>query len=393
MARQAAARNPEPLLEPTEFFQVGKEEAGLRIYLRYDLFRALDEYAVRDTSREQAGLLVGQVQEGAETFIVVEDAIEIGVGDEASGRFSSRSWQHARRVARTRYQDKVILGWFHTHPGTGLELSNEEREVHTTFFPEKWQVVYVVDPVSRDRNFYAPAESGKLTAARGFRIYGKDSPVGLPPGAQERSAPAAAAPAKPPDDHLRERYLERSLEKIQRSLRRPAVRPVDWAILGLLLVNLVWTTFRPLPPVQVDNREITANQQKMMTQVNALSDRIVKLEQHLAALQVLDEELAINPTPKAPDNTPPVPLLPPAQDTPPGAAPEAPATPAPAGRLVKLHKVKEGDTLSTVTETYYGSSAPKVVKALAHFNKLKGPNFDIFPGDVLKVPSKETLKL
>ncbi len=389
MARQATARAPEPLLEPTEFFQVGKEETGLRIYLRYDLFRALDEFAVRDTSREQAGLLVGQVQEGAEGFIVVEDAIEIGVDDGASGRFSSRSWQHARRVARSRYQDKVILGWFHTHPGTGLELSSEEREVHTTFFPEKWQVVYVVDPVSRDRNFYNPGDGGKLTAARGFRIYGKESPVGLPAGSQERSNPPAAPP-KPPDDHLRERYLERSLEKIQRSLRRPPVRPVDYAILALLVVNLLWTTFRPMPPVQVDNREITANQQKMLDQVTALSDRIVKLEQHLAALQVLDEELAINPTPKAPD-TQPVPLLPPPaqqQET-----PAAPAPPAPEGRMVKLHKVKDGDTLSIITEKYYGSSASKYVTALATFNKLKPPNFDIFPGDVLKVPSKESLKL
>ena len=162
----------------------------------------------------------------------------------------------------------------------------------------------------------------------------------------------------------------------------------DYAILGLLLVNLVWTTFRPLPPVQVDNREITANQQKMLTQVNALSDRIVKLEQHLAALQVLDEELAINPTPKAPENTPPVPLLPPAQDTPPGAAPETPATPAPAGRMVKLHKVKEGDTLSAISKAHYGSANKYMTIFEANRPMLKDPD-KIYPGQVLRIPPEQ----
>src|SRR5690606_11973518 len=117
----------------------------------------------------------GQIQEtGNGNCIVVEDAIEIGVGDEKEPRFSPRVWQHARRVARTRYAGKVIVGWYHTHPGTGLDLSQEEREVHRTFFPEAWQVMYVVDPVSRDRNFYRAQEQGRLSGVRGFRIFGKE---------------------------------------------------------------------------------------------------------------------------------------------------------------------------------------------------------------------------
>jgi proteasome lid subunit RPN8/RPN11 len=353
--------------EPPDFFEVGSEEQGLRIYLRYDLFRALDEYAMRDTSRELAALLVGQVDESAgQACLVVEDAIEIGVGDEREGRFSPRVWQHARRVARTRYANKVIVGWYHTHPGTGLDLSAEEREVHKGFFPEAWQVMYVVDPVTRDRNFYRNQE-GRLGGVRGFRIFGKEA-VAL------RDKPAAPAPAAPapqarPEEALRERYLERSLEKIIRSLRRPPVRPVDLLIVVLLLANLLATLLRPTPgAAKVDLSPVVTSVDKMAAKVNHLGGKLQKLERHLAELQVLDEQLT-QATP-APAGTP---------------APEASAVPQ---LGLKEHLVKEGDTLSIISEQYYNSSAHSA--ALAKYNKLK--NGEIFPGDRLKIPPKEALQ-
>lgn len=356
--------------EPGEFFEVGSEETGLRIYLRYDLFRALDEYAVRDTSRELAALLVGQVHEGAQgNCIVVEDAIEIGVADEKESRFSPRVWQHARRVARTRYANKVIVGWYHTHPGTGLDLSQEEREVHKSFFPEAWQVMYVVDPVSRDRNFYRSQE-GRLGGVRGFRIYGKDAS-----SLRDRPATAATPAASSPnrnEEALRERYLERSLEKLLRGQRRPPTRPVDLLIIGLLMANLAATLLRPAPRVQVDQEVLTKPLKQLTEQVGKVAKKIERLEKHLAALQVIDEQLVQNPPPANP--TP--------AETP---VPGPPVDP----KDVKDHQVKEGDTLSLIAEKYYGTSAQSVVNGLAKFNKLRGN--EIFPGDVLKIPPKESL--
>lgn len=370
----AEAQQVSPFVEPSDFVEVGSEEPGLRIYLRYDLFRALDEYAMRDTSRELAALLVGQIIEGSgANCVVVEDAIEIGVGDEQEGRFSPRVWQHARRVARTRYANKVIVGWYHTHPGTGLDLSREEREVHKGFFPEAWQVMYVVDPVSRDRNFYRNAE-GRLGGVRGFRIFGKDA-------AALREKPA---PTPPPanlqrnDESLRDRYLERTLEKILVRQRRPPVRPVDVVILVLLVANLLVMLLKPVPPAKADLTPVLEPVKKVTAQMSSLSNRFDKLEHHLAELQVLDEQLT-QPTP-----------------APSAAAPDPAATPAETGKgpatgskEVMEHKVKEGDALSKICETYYGTSAGDVVSALAKYNKLKGN--EIFPGDTLKIPARDAL--
>lgn len=371
----AEAQQQTSFEEPPDFFEVGSEEAGLRIYLRYDLFRALDEYAVRDTSRELAALLVGQVQEGGQggNCIVVEDAIEIGVADEREGRFSPRVWQHARRVARTRYANKVIVGWYHTHPGTGLDLSQEEREVHKSFFPEAWQVMYVVDPVSRDRNFYRSQEN-RLSGVRGFRIFGKETAA-----IKEReSAPPAAQPATPAraEEPLRERYLERSLEKIMRGQRRPPVRPVDLLIIGLLVANLLATLLRSAPVAKVDLGPVTGPLGRVAQQVSTLSKRLEKLEKHLADLQVLDEQIN-QPTPDG-SATPSS-----------GGTPEVGLAPAEGSKEIREHLVKEGDTLSLIAEKYYGPSGSSLVGALAKYNKLRGN--EIFPGDTLKIPARDKL--
>ena len=356
--------------EPTDFFEIGSEEPGLRVYLRYDLFRALDEYAVRDTSRELAALLVGQIQEGGQgNCIVVEDAIEIGVGDEREGRFSPRVWQHARRVARTRYATKVIVGWYHTHPGTGLDLSQEEREVHKTFFPEAWQVMYVVDPVSRDRNFYRCQEN-RLGGVRGFRIFGKEAAALRE---KEEATPVPAVSAAPRNEEvLRERYLERSLEKILRSQRRPPVRPVDLLIVVLLLSNLMAILLRPAPTAKVDLAPLATPIQRVAVQVSGMSKRLDKLEKHLAELQVLDEQLS-GPIPS--ENGSPAAAL--------GKAPPE------GSKEIVEHRVKEGDTLSLIAEQYYGRSGASLVGALAKYNKLRGN--EIFPGDTLKIPARDSL--
>ena len=369
--------------EPDDFFQVGSEDASaLRVYLRYPLFRALDDFALRDTSREQAGLLLGRKPEGG-GWVQVEEALDVGI-DEGGSRFTARSWQRARRLARHRHPGLEVVGWFHTHPGTGVDLSAEETEVHQKFFSEPWQVVYVVDPVLRERNFHLWRE-GSLAPASGFRIYGKEEQV---------MQVADREPSRP-DEHLRERYLERGLEKLQRMVRRPPIRVIDYVLVGLLVLNLLVMLLRPTPPVRVDQKELLAGQRQLADQVGELSSRMKKLEEHLAAIRMLDAELglATSPSPAPVEPSPaPEPQESPAASPTAAAPAAAPAAGGPkTGAKVRLHKVRQGDTMSLIAEKYYGTADPKVIAALGRYNRLKPPNYDIWPGDTVKVPERSAL--
>jgi len=55
---------------------------------------------------------------------------------------------HSTREAQ--HPDKVIVGWYHTHPGWTIFLSEWDLFIHRSFFKDPWQFALVIDP-SLDR--------------------------------------------------------------------------------------------------------------------------------------------------------------------------------------------------------------------------------------------------
>ena len=102
------------ITEPDEYFLVGQNETRQVIYLRYPLFKALDDFATRESHREQVGLLVGRASQRADgtTYMLVEDAIESPIGDENVGRFDESLWKRARRIAAARHPNRTVVGCF-----------------------------------------------------------------------------------------------------------------------------------------------------------------------------------------------------------------------------------------------------------------------------------------
>ncbi len=391
--------------EPEEYFQVGQTDSRLLIYLRYPLFKALDEFAGRESHREQVGLLVGRLgQRGDGTaFMLIEDAIESPLGDETTGRFEEGLWKRARRIAAARHPNRTVVGWFHTHSHGEINPTTEETGVHRRFFSEENQVLYRIDSKAKDRMFYLKEGTG-LKPTSGFSIYGK--PQGDSVGGAEPAPPVAGArptvASVQPSPEQQQRYLERTLEKILKRLQRPPVSPKDVVIVALLVINglLIW--FRPTPAAKLEGGSLERGQAEISAQVGEVKDRLAKLEQHLADLQLLDQQLKLAAEAESLPETDPEldpELDPDAVTATPGAAPtRAPATPeaadgGPAGGAgkVQLYKVAANDTLSGITGKFYPEAGPDITSAFARYNRLKAPDFEIFPGDVLKVPDEKVL--
>lgn len=381
------------IAEPDEYFLIGQDDERVNIYLRYQLFKALEDFAQREAQTEQVGLLVGResTSEQGEPFLLVEDAIEAPLGDENTGRFEESLWRRARRIASARHPNRIVVGWFHTHPEGDVQLSDEEQSVHKRFFPEENHLLYVISARGKDRNFYYRSE-GDLVAAQGFRIYGK-----TPANNAEDPVPVGSRPAMNSVGASLEqqnRHLERNLEKIQRRLQSPPVTPKDILIVALLIINglLIW--FRPNPPVSVDTSALERGQSDLSAQVGAVRNRIEKLERSLSDVKNLDEQLKIAAGLETIDD----PGLDEEPEPTSTAAPEDSASAANAGALVagkgaiSLHKVVPGDTLGALVTKFYPESPAGTLTNFAEFNRLQGPDYPIFPGDTLKVPALEALR-
>jgi proteasome lid subunit RPN8/RPN11 len=76
-------------------------------------------------------------------------------GDSAKGRstnvtFTAETWQHIQETMDRSYPDKKIVGWYHTHPGFGIFLSDMDVFICDNFFNLPWQVAFVYDPLGGD---------------------------------------------------------------------------------------------------------------------------------------------------------------------------------------------------------------------------------------------------
>jgi proteasome lid subunit RPN8/RPN11 len=47
------------------------------------------------------------------------------------------------------------VGWYHSHPGLGVFLSEQDRFIHKSFFgDEPWYIAVVFDPASGERGVF-----------------------------------------------------------------------------------------------------------------------------------------------------------------------------------------------------------------------------------------------
>ena len=381
------------LREPEEYFLIGQDDSRLVVYLRYQLFKALEDFAKRE-SKEQVGLLVGRVSEtdSGTPFLLVEDAIEAPVGDESTGRFEENLWKRARRIAAARHPSREVVGWFHTHADGELALTDEERMVHKRYFPEDDHLLYVLSGAGQDRNFYFKVD-GELVGVSGFRIYGKK-----PAGSAEMTAPELAdaragvnSVGAAPEQTTRQ--IERNLDKIQKKLQNPPMTKKDMAIMALLVINALLILFRPNPPVTVDTSTLEREHSDLSAQISSMRGRIERLERHLSDLSLLDEQLKLAAgvddgsvdTDLGLDsgNTD--------TSTSPVATQDGEALSGGKG-VIKLYKVSQGDILGVLVSKFYPDAPAGTLSAFADFNRLKAPDFAIFPGDTLKVPELEALR-
>ncbi len=142
----------------TRRFLVGKAGPFPRLVFRENVMLRLDEFAHLHAHGEHGGFLIGRKQElkSAEGYeILVERFVPIPQQKGASRLVINREHlETVKRALAEAGQAEEIVGWVHTHPGFGIFLSNFDKEQHLRFFPEPWQIAYVMDNHAQERAAY-----------------------------------------------------------------------------------------------------------------------------------------------------------------------------------------------------------------------------------------------
>ena len=153
------------------FGEVARDD--VRVYIKQDVYKALEELAASDTEKELGSILLGSYcEEQGRTHVVISAYVEAKYTDASAATltFTHDTWEYVHAERAEKYPDLKIVGWQHTHPSYGIFLSNYDMFIQENFFDLPFQVAYVIDPVQHLRGFFQ-WKKNKVEKLGGYYIY------------------------------------------------------------------------------------------------------------------------------------------------------------------------------------------------------------------------------
>jgi proteasome lid subunit RPN8/RPN11 len=128
-----------------------------RVFLSEPAFDRAVARGDSDTTREIGGVLVGELlRDDAGPYLRIDGTVDALHAEEKGAEltFTHATWEHIHKEMDGKHKDKRVVGWYHTHPGFGVFLSDRDQFIHKSFFNLPFQVAFVYDPKSREHGMF-----------------------------------------------------------------------------------------------------------------------------------------------------------------------------------------------------------------------------------------------
>src|SRR5579859_7376112 len=131
----------------------GPRNAGskLRVAMERSAYADLIAHAKSSLEAEVCGVLAGHFCEDDEGPFVSVEAIIVGTAAAEGGThvtFTQDTWNAIHKTLELNHPKLKIVGWYHTHPGFGVEFSEMDLFIQRNFFPGPSHLALVTDPLS-----------------------------------------------------------------------------------------------------------------------------------------------------------------------------------------------------------------------------------------------------
>ncbi|MBK7254893.1 MAG: LysM peptidoglycan-binding domain-containing protein [Ignavibacteria bacterium] len=161
---------------PFDHFYTGKiqEPGDFKIFIKQETLGSIDDYLASDINNELGGVLIGNfcINKEGEKFISISDHIIAKHTNSSISRltFTHETWEYINEKLEQDFPGKIILGWFHSHPGHTVFLSNYDIFIQENFFNLEYMVAYVFDPTIRERGFFYKRDN-EIIKSNGHYLY------------------------------------------------------------------------------------------------------------------------------------------------------------------------------------------------------------------------------
>ena len=218
----------------------GSRVAGFQVVFAQSALDGIHLHGQSAPDIEVCGVLVGHGcrDDAGEPYLLIKTVIR---GSAAASRttnvtFTADTWLHIQTVMDQHHPGETIVGWYHTHPGFGIFLSDMDVFICQHFFNLAWQCAFVYDPQSGEEGNFLWQEG--VPSRKGILIEDDVTPQAarIPLIAkQDALAATSMLAAVDPEAVLELRQRVETLEKRQRLLATAlafvAAFGVMWAVL------------------------------------------------------------------------------------------------------------------------------------------------------------------
>ncbi|MBK9334771.1 MAG: LysM peptidoglycan-binding domain-containing protein [Ignavibacteria bacterium] len=156
------------------FLGSGDPDSEFRIFIKQEALKRIEDHLLSDVNNELGGVMVGEIciNSNNKKFILINDLIIAMHSNSSLSRltFTHETWDYINEVMERDFPESKILGWYHSHPGHTVFLSNYDLFIHENFFNLEYMVAYVFDPTIKERGFFV-WENDKVEKSNGFFVF------------------------------------------------------------------------------------------------------------------------------------------------------------------------------------------------------------------------------
>jgi proteasome lid subunit RPN8/RPN11 len=138
------------------------------VVMEAEVARKIRQHARTSMKAEVCGVLIGSTHDDR-TLI---EACIAGVNAAQGGAhvtFTQDTWEHIYKIKDEQFPEKKIVGWYHSHPGFGVFLSEHDLFIQENFFSSPQQVAWVYDPHTDEEGCFGWV-AGKTEKLNGVRF-------------------------------------------------------------------------------------------------------------------------------------------------------------------------------------------------------------------------------
>lgn len=146
-----------------EFPDPGPCDEPVRIALSAEASAEIAAHAKESLDAEVCGVLVGELcEDGRGLWVSARAAVRGSSARQGTAHvtYTQETWEKIYHVKDRDYPKLEIVGWYHSHPGFGVEFSEMDLFIQRNFFAAPAQFALVVDPLGGDEAVCANGPEG-----------------------------------------------------------------------------------------------------------------------------------------------------------------------------------------------------------------------------------------